>query len=98
MKVTLSPKETLDVKTLLGAVSGDVLVVEWAENVKDTNALVFLVNTADSDSTYDKYDGVIVHPDPKSINYTRATTVSDNNVILFNDSKYHTLNLIIYKG
>lgn len=98
MKVTLSPKETLDVKTLLGAVSGDVLVVEWAENVKDTNALVYLVNTIDSLGTYSKFDGVVLHPDPKSINYVRGTDVGEGNVFIFNDSSHITLNLVIYKN
>lgn len=97
MKVTIGPKETVDLKALLGAVADDVIVVEWAETVKDTNALVYLVNTADSSTTYDKYDGVVVHPDPQSVNYTRGTKVSSsNNVFLYNSDRNITLNLISY--
>ena len=97
MKITLSPNETVDLKALHGAKDGDVIVVEWAETVKDTNALGYLGNTADSSTTYDKYDGVVVHPDPQSVNYTRGTKVSSsNNVFLYNSDRNITLNLISY--
>lgn len=97
MKVTIGPKETVDLKALLSAVAEEVIVVEWAEGVKDTNALVYLVNTENAIDSYDKYDGVILHPDPCSVNYTRGTTVGSGNVYAYNDSKL-SLNILTYKA
>jgi hypothetical protein len=97
MKVTLGPKETVDLKALLSAVADDVIVVEWAETIKDTNALVYLVNTTYDAGSFDKYEGVILHPDSSSVNYTRGTTVGTGNVFVHNDSKL-TLNVLTYKA
>jgi hypothetical protein len=95
MKLTVNGKSTVDVKTLLGAAEGDTIVVEWAEQTRKDDAFVYLVNTPNTINTINKFDGVVLHPDPSSVNYSRGTVVSTNNVFVFNDSTY-TRNLITY--
>ena len=95
MKLIVNGKSTVDVKTLLGAIDGDTIVVEWAEKTRKDDALVYLVNTSDAVGSYDKFDGVALHPDPSSVNFTRGTLVSADNVFVYNDSTY-VRNLIAY--
>jgi len=95
MKLTVNGKSTVDVKTLLGAVADDTIVIEWAEKTRKDDAFVYLVNTSDVIGSYDKFDGVALHPDPSSVNFTRGTVVSTDNVFVYNDSTY-VRNLIAY--
>lgn len=95
MKVTVQGKSAVDLKTLLGAIEGDTIVVEWAEKTRKDDALVYLVNTPDVIGSYDRFDGVALHPDPSSVNFNRGTVVSDDNVFVYNDSTY-VRNLIAY--
>ena len=97
MKVTVQGKSAVDLKTLLGAVSGDTIILEWADNTRKDDSLVYLISTPDVIGSLDKYDGVALHPDPSSVNFVRGLKVTSDNVYVFNDSTY-TRNLIAYKA
>ena len=94
MKINISPRSAVDLKVLLGAVPEDVIVIEWAEQVKGNN-FVYLVNTSNTIGDFDKFEGVILHPDPSSVNYVRGTTVSEDNIFAYNDAPT-SVNVIAY--
>lgn len=99
MLVPIKPKATVDLKAELltytgSAVTDGKIIVEWAENPQAASN-IFLVSTPDSINSFNKYDGVLVHGDSKSLNFVRGVEVNTDNVFLHNASDV-PVNMIVY--